>query len=274
MSNEELVPGAVFSGKVSTIQTFGAFIDLGAFTNGLVHISRLSKSYVKKVEDVVQIGQDVNVQIVDVDLKAKRISLELIEEEKGGANVLLQGGGGEEGEGEKASKRAPRRGRSQQLSKLKIGEIMTGSVKNMIRSGVFLSLPDGTDGYLPASEVIFRGANTNLETQFQVGQEVPVRVLRVDKGRVTLTTRQEVNFDKINEDLNKDVAQRATNPFEIAFRGNGSIASLLAEREKKVMESEVANNEADISMQKNVLSPGNDMAQVDVEKVDETEGCN
>ena len=243
MSNEELVPGAVFSGKVSAIQTFGAFIDLGAFTNGLVHISKLSKGFVKKVEDVVQIGQEVNVKIVDVDFTAKRISLMLMgeegkeeeEEEEGkeGQNNLQRGLSSSSSSSSSSTPR--RRNKTPSTStKMKKGEIVTGIVKNMIRSGVFLTLPDGTDGYLPVGEVIFRGPNTSLENHFQTGQEVTVRVLRIERGRVTLTTKQEVNYDKINEDLNKDVAERATNPFELAFRKNESISSYLAEKKKQI----------------------------------------
>ena len=211
VSNEELVPGAVFTGKVSAIQTFGAFVDLGAFTNGLVHISKLSKGFVKKVEDIVQIGQEVNVKIVDVDFTAKRISLMLMAEEgkeeeqqeegKEGQNNLQRGSSSSSSSSSSPSSSSTPRRRSKApatATKMKKGEIVTGIVKNMIRSGVFLTLPDGTDGYLPVGEVVFRGPNTSLENYYQTGQEITVRVLRIERGRVTLTTKQEVNYDKIN----------------------------------------------------------------------------
>ncbi|KAH7287272.1 hypothetical protein KP509_32G048200 [Ceratopteris richardii] len=249
VSSTELVAGAVFPGKVVSIQSFGAFVDFGAFTNGLVHISRLSRNYVKKVEDVVQVGQDVKVQIVEVDFEANRISLMLVEEAKEGDQ---QKDIGKEGENQpRASlsqtrpprrdspKRSPSQKRATPVTTLKKGEIITGVVKNMIKSGVFLSLPDGTDGYLPTSEVIFKAQNTNLESQFQVGEEVTVRALRIERGRVTLTMRREVNFDKINEDLNKGVIEMATNPFELAFRRNELIANYLTERDKLKAQTDV-----------------------------------
>lgn len=249
----ELVPGAQFSGKVVSIQGFGAFVDFGAFTNGLVHISRLSKSYVKKVEDVVQIGQDVKIQVLEVDFEANRISLMLVEEAKEGAEEERADRDGET-QPQRASQqqtRAPRRDPQKRLptqrttvpTTLKKGEIVVGTVKNMIKSGVFLSLPDGTDGYLPVQEVIFKAPNTGLEAQFQVGEELTVRVLRVDRGRVNLTMKREVNYDKINEDMNKGVMGMATNPFELAFRRNEVIASYLAERDKQNEQGESVEKE-------------------------------
>lgn len=247
VSPDELVSGATFTGKVTTIQPFGAFIDFGAFTNGLVHISRLSKGYVQKVEDVVQVGQDVNVQIVDVDFTTKRISLMLVEEESK-ADVQKEGEVVEKQLQDRPQQqnRGPRRDMSKRARQsttptttMKKGEIATATVKNIIRGGVFLTLPDGTDGYLPAGEIVFKTPNTNLEAQFQVGQEVTVKVLRLEKGRVTLTTKQEMDYTKINEDLNKDVVAGATNPFEIAFRRNALIASFLADRDKQKGEADV-----------------------------------
>eukprot|EP00250_Pteridium_aquilinum_P016947 c23381_g1_i1 orf=480-2165(-) len=239
VSTAELLPGAVFPGKVTSIQSFGAFVDLGAFTNGLVHISRLSKSYVKTVEDVVQLGQEVKVQVLEVDLQANRISLMLVEE---GREETEQEGEAGEKQRQRPSQqqaRTPRRDPSkranpkQAVTTMKKGEICTGTVKNMIKSGVFVTLPDGTDGYLPAGEVVFKGPYTNLEAQFQVGQEITVRVLRIERGRVNLTMKREMNYDQINEDLNKDVVDVATNPFEIAFRRNELIASFLSDRDKQ-----------------------------------------
>jgi elongation factor Ts len=67
VQKEELIPGAVFAGKVRAVQAYGAFVDIGAFTDGLLHISQLSSNYVSQVQDVVSIGQEVIVRVVDVD---------------------------------------------------------------------------------------------------------------------------------------------------------------------------------------------------------------
>ncbi|KAK6119953.1 hypothetical protein DH2020_046301 [Rehmannia glutinosa] len=83
VQNEELIPGATFTGKVRSIQPFGAFIDFGAFTDGLVHVSRLSDSFVKDVASVVSVGQEVKVRLVEANMETGRISLSMCESDDG-----------------------------------------------------------------------------------------------------------------------------------------------------------------------------------------------
>lgn len=74
---DQLKPGAVVQGTVKNIAQFGAFIDIGAEQDGLVHISELSENRVRRVEDVVKPGQEVEVTILEVDRSRKRISLSM-----------------------------------------------------------------------------------------------------------------------------------------------------------------------------------------------------
>jgi transcriptional accessory protein Tex/SPT6 len=74
---DDLKPGMVLAGKVKNIAKFGAFVDVGAEQDGLVHISALSDDYVKRVEDVVRVGDQVQVTIVEVDKDRKRLSLSM-----------------------------------------------------------------------------------------------------------------------------------------------------------------------------------------------------
>ncbi len=73
----ELKPGAVVPGTVKNIAQFGAFVDIGAEQDGLVHISELSENRVRRVEDVVKVGQEVEVTILEVDPNRRRISLSM-----------------------------------------------------------------------------------------------------------------------------------------------------------------------------------------------------
>lgn len=59
--------GGIYTGKVSKIATFGAFIDLGAGKEGLLHISKISKERVNKVEDVLKVGDEVTVKVYEID---------------------------------------------------------------------------------------------------------------------------------------------------------------------------------------------------------------
>lgn len=74
-SFDDLKEGMVMIGKVVNVTAFGAFIDLGIKENGLVHLSQMSDKYIKSPLDVVSIGQQVSVKILDIDNSRRRISL-------------------------------------------------------------------------------------------------------------------------------------------------------------------------------------------------------
>jgi predicted RNA-binding protein with RPS1 domain len=72
---QQLEPGQILDGTVSGLAPFGAFVDIGVGRDGLVHISALSEARVARVEDVVQVGDKVQVRVLEVDSQSKRISL-------------------------------------------------------------------------------------------------------------------------------------------------------------------------------------------------------
>ena len=72
----EIEPGQIFTGKVVRIMNFGAFVELAPNKDGMVHISKLSDKRVAKVEDVVNIGDEVTVKVIEVD-KMGRINLSM-----------------------------------------------------------------------------------------------------------------------------------------------------------------------------------------------------
>ncbi|KAF0207006.1 MAG: small subunit ribosomal protein [Actinobacteria bacterium] len=69
--------GAIVTGKVTKIVPFGAFVEIGDAVEGLVHISEMAQGHVEKAEDVVAVGKEVQIKIMDVDLERRRISLSL-----------------------------------------------------------------------------------------------------------------------------------------------------------------------------------------------------
>lgn len=227
VTNEELVPGALFTGKVRSIQPFGAFIDFGAFTDGLVHVSMLSDSYVKDVGSVVSVGQEVKVRLVDVNMETGRISLTMREND-------TPKSGDKAGPGRRnALKPGQRKGEVKKVSKFVKGQDLEGTVKNKTRSGAFISLPEGEEGFLPISEEIDEGfASAMGESSLETGQEVSVRVLRIARGQITLTMKKEEDVAKMDLQFNQGVVHTATNPFVLAFRKNKDIAAFLDEREK------------------------------------------
>lgn len=74
---EDLREGMILPGLVSNITAFGAFVNIGVHQDGLVHISQLADKYVSSPGDIVKLGQQVMVKVVDVDLKRRRISLSM-----------------------------------------------------------------------------------------------------------------------------------------------------------------------------------------------------
>lgn len=73
----EIKADMVLKGKVSKLEKFGAFVDLGAERPGLVHISEMSHDYVKQAEDVAKVGDEVEVKVLDVDRRKKQIKLSI-----------------------------------------------------------------------------------------------------------------------------------------------------------------------------------------------------
>ncbi|GGM04608.1 RNA-binding transcriptional accessory protein [Micromonospora yangpuensis] len=81
----DLTPGMLLEGVVTNVAAFGAFVDVGVHQDGLVHVSAMSRTFVKDPRDVVKSGDVVRVKVLDVDVPRKRISLTLrLEDEPGG----------------------------------------------------------------------------------------------------------------------------------------------------------------------------------------------
>ncbi|KAH9762446.1 polyprotein of EF-Ts [Citrus sinensis] len=235
VKNEDLIPGATFTGKVRSIQPFGAFIDFGAFTDGLVHVSRLSDNFVKDVGSIVSVGQEVKVRLIEANAETGRISLTMRESDD--ISKLQQQkdatAGGDKVRTARRSTSKPGQKRDEmKTTKFVKGQDLEGTVKNLTRSGAFISLPEGEEGFLPTSEESDDGfANMMGGSSLQVGQEVSVRVLRISRGQVTLTMKKEDDVGS-NLQLTQGVIHAATNPFVLAFRSNKDISSFLDERDK------------------------------------------
>ena len=73
----DLEPGMTLPGVITNIVAFGAFVDIGVHQDGLIHVSQMADRFIKDPNDVVKVYQKVNVRVLDVDLKRKRISLSL-----------------------------------------------------------------------------------------------------------------------------------------------------------------------------------------------------
>lgn len=100
----DLQPGMLLEGVVTNVAAFGAFVDVGVHQDGLVHVSAMSKTFVKDPRDVVKPGDIVRVKVLDVDIPRKRISLTLRLDDEHGKSASA-GGGERRGGGERGGER-------------------------------------------------------------------------------------------------------------------------------------------------------------------------
>ncbi|OII65371.1 RNA-binding transcriptional accessory protein [Streptomyces sp. CC53] len=89
----DLAPGMVLEGVVTNVAAFGAFVDVGVHQDGLVHVSAMSRTFVKDPRDVVKPGDVVKVKVLDVDVARKRISLTLRLDDEAAAGGPAEGPG-------------------------------------------------------------------------------------------------------------------------------------------------------------------------------------
>jgi len=152
---EQIVVGERRQGVVVRLADFGAFVELAKGVDGLLHISDMSWTRrIRRPADVLSVGDEVEVQVLDLDTDRRRISL--------GMKQLT----GDPWEG--ISERIP------------VGKKLTGKVQKVASFGVFVEVEEGVVGLIPASETATdRGANLNRI--FQVGAEVEAKVLTVDE---------------------------------------------------------------------------------------------
>ncbi|CAN4119498.1 unnamed protein product [Withania somnifera] len=264
VKNEDLIPGATFTGKVRSIQPFGAFVDFGAFTDGLVHVSRLSDGFVKDVGTIVSVGQEVTVRLVEANTDAGRISLTMRESDDPSRPRQQKDAPASSDRPrtprKNTQKNNQRRDEVKKVSKFVKGQDLEGTVKNLTRSGAFISLPEGEEGFLPASEEANEAFGIIVSgSSLQVGQEVSVRVLRITRGQVTLTMKKEEDASELDSRLSQGVVYSATNPFVVAFRSNDEISSFLDEREKNELaeQSKEDAQEADVVANRMDVLPEN-----------------
>ncbi|HTX93785.1 MAG TPA: 30S ribosomal protein S1 [Mycobacterium sp.] len=160
----QLQKGAIRKGVVSSIVNFGAFVDLGG-VDGLVHVSELSWKHIDHPSEVVQVGDEVTVEVLDVDMDRERVSLSL-----------------------KATQEDPWRHFARTHA---IGQIVPGKVTKLVPFGAFVRVEEGIEGLVHISEL----AERHVEVPDQVvavGDDAMVKVIDIDleRRRISLSLKQ------------------------------------------------------------------------------------
>lgn len=195
--------GAIVTGRVTSLTTYGAFIDLGG-VEGLLHVSEIGHSRLARPEDALKVDQEVEVQILKIeqgkdDKRTERISLS-----------------------RKALERDPWRDAASRYAE---GTVVTGKVVRLETFGAFVELSPGLDGLVHISELAQGKRLQHSKEAVKIGQELQVKVLGVE------TSRRRISLGVAGEGEHDDVDDAAAPPRVAAPQGTfGSLGDFFKNR--------------------------------------------
>lgn len=166
MALESLVEGQSYPGKISNLTEYGAFVNLDAGVDGLIHITDLSWGRVTNPSDFVKPGQEVTVKLLKVDREKGKVSLGLKQMK---ANPW-----------DDAEQRYP------------AGSRIKVKIARLADFGAFVQLEEGVDALLPASEISWSRRIANPMELVKVGDEIEAAILKVEpaKQRISISLKQ------------------------------------------------------------------------------------
>jgi small subunit ribosomal protein S1 len=176
-----LEPGQVVEGKISNIVDFGAFVDLDGI-DGLIHISELSWSHVNHPSEVVAIGDDVRIKVLDIDRDRQRISLGLKQTQEDPWQRVI--------------------------NTHRPNDVLEGTVTKVVAFGAFVEILPGVEGLVHISEL----ADHHVENPGEVvepGSKLNVKILEIDeeRRRLSLSIKQVEGQNMPMQDLGAQIAE-------------------------------------------------------------------
>ncbi len=155
--------GKVYSGKVKSLTSFGAFVDLGGI-DGMVHISELSWKRIKHPSEVVSVGDTLEVYIKDLNREENRISLGFKKAEDNPWEIFN--------------------------SQYKVGDVVEATIVSITKFGAFAQIIDGIDGLIHISQIADKKVD-NVNDILAVGDVVKVKIIDIDadKKRISISMR-------------------------------------------------------------------------------------
>lgn len=211
----DLRPKMKLLGTIKRIELFGAFVDVGAERDGLLHISQLRKERTNKVEDVVKVGQEVTVWVRKVDTTAGRIDLSLLEP------LMLD------------------------WDEIKNGMTIKGKVTKLEKFGAFVDIGAERAAFLHAREMM-SGYVENPGDVVKPGQEIEAKVISVDrkKRRIDLSLKALEDFTPEETDPEEAPLTAMELALRQAMKSGDKIESA-DEEEKRRKKSKAANGDLD-----------------------------
>lgn len=150
--------GDNYKGIVRKIMPYGAFVDIGGI-EGLLHISDISWHKIKRVEDVLSVGQEIEVKLQSFDAESNKLSLSLKALTKSPWDVAEE--------------------------TIKVGDVLTGKVVRLVAYGAFVAVNDDIQGLLHISQIT-KQRNAKVEDYLTRGKEVEVKVISLNKDEKKL----------------------------------------------------------------------------------------
>jgi small subunit ribosomal protein S1 len=165
--------GQVRTGAITSIADFGAFVDVDGI-DGLIHISELSWNHVKHPSEVVKVGQEVNVEILDIDYEKQRLSLGLKQTQK---DPWVE-----------------------KIKTYKIGDIVEGKVTRIVKFGLFVQIQEDMEGLVHISELSVEPVKKPSDVA-KIGDELIVKIIDIDfdKRRMAFSIKQVTNPETASE---------------------------------------------------------------------------
>jgi len=215
----ELEVGSYVDGTVKTITSYGAFVDIGAATDALLHVSRLSNEFVSNVEDIVKAGDKVNVRIAAIDAEKGQVAISMISEKDENAAKAARGGG-------RRKERPQRSGGDRAAQAATIASLaeagfddtkmVEGEVVSTLDFGAFVrfsagQLADSVEGELDGLvhiSALTTGRAESVASIVSVGDKVQVRVRNLDtegnKVSLSMITKEEEEANRPQRRNNDD----------------------------------------------------------------------
>ena len=214
---ERLQPGAVVKGVISNIVDFGAFVDLEGI-DGLIHISELSWGHVNHPSEVLSVGQEVEVKVLDIDRDRQRVSLGLKQTQADPWKELID--------------------------HHNVGDIMHGKVTKLVSFGAFVQISDGIEGLVHISELAPHHVEKPEEV-VQVGDEIEVKVIEIDpqRRRLSLSIKrlQEPEEEEATEEAGEGAEAEAATGEPVETEPAEPVAEVPAEPEQEEAYAEASN---------------------------------
>ena len=177
----KLSKGMRLKGTVSSIVDFGAFVDLGGI-DGLVHISELSWNHVNHPSEVVKVGDEVEVEVLDVDLQRERISLGLKQTTEDPWVKLVES--------------------------YPVGTIVDGKVTKIVPFGAFIELGNSIEGLVHISEMAGRHIDTPAQV-VKAGEDVKVKVMEINPERRRISLSMKAAAEELGFEIEVDESIQA-----------------------------------------------------------------